>query len=258
MEAMFFGPDAHALYGVYHPPTRTRVRESGVVLCYPAGQEYIRIHRAYRWLADQLAASGFHVLRFDYSGQGDSCGAFGDARVSQWMADIGLAVEELRGSIGVECIDLVGLRLGALLAAAVAPHNAVRRVVLWEPRANGAVLHRELLGDDPSATIPDDAGLVPRHGFAYAPAFLGELAAFDATHHLGVATARRVEKLLVVNAEPVEGLDPILARYRAAGTVVEECLVDSPTNWNSIDDMGGLFLPMPSMQCIAGWLDADR
>ena len=258
MEAMFFGPASHALYGVYHPPTRARARESGVVLCYPAGQEYIRIHRAYRWLADQLAACGFHVLRFDYSGQGDSHGSFADARVSQWMDDVGTAVNELRVSVGVETVDLVGLRLGALIAAAVAPQHAVRRLVMWEPRAHGGVLHRELFGDDPAARTLDEVGLVPRHGFAYAPAFLDELASFDPSQHLGGVATQQVAKLLVVNAEPVEGLDAMLSRYRAAGAAIEECLVDSPTNWNSIDDMGGLFLPLPSMQLIAGWLDADR
>src|SRR5215217_413896 len=81
MNPLYFGSSQKPLYGVYHPPKSQPgrpVRTTGVVLCYPLGQEYMRAHRAFRQLATLLTKSGFPVLRFDYYGTGDS-GGDGDA-----------------------------------------------------------------------------------------------------------------------------------------------------------------------------------
>ena len=51
MNPFFFGESERALFGLYHPPKSATVRELGVVLCYPMGQEYMRAHRAFRQLA---------------------------------------------------------------------------------------------------------------------------------------------------------------------------------------------------------------
>jgi pimeloyl-ACP methyl ester carboxylesterase len=78
------------------------------------------------------------VLRFDYSGTGDSWGDLSDASIDQWVADVGAAVREMEMSGATE-ISLVGLRLGATLAALSAcEQQSVRKVVLWEPVLDGA------------------------------------------------------------------------------------------------------------------------
>jgi pimeloyl-ACP methyl ester carboxylesterase len=258
MEALFFGAPDHPLYGVYHPPVRARHDNAGVVLCYPVGQEYIRIHRAFRWLAAQLAGQGFHVLRFDYTGQGDSIGDFADARLSRWIEDARQAVDELVAAAGVDRVDVVGLRAGTLIAAAVADLLVVRRLVLWEPRKSGAVFRDELMEAHVTSGLPpealvDESGLLAIQGFAYAPEFLDDLAV--ARYPVGQSTP--IDALLLVSAMPIVGLDATVAHHMSAGTRVDARVVDSPTNWNSIDDMGGLFLPMEPMRAIVEWLDAS-
>ena len=88
MEPFYFGPaGGRRLFGVFHEPPASRRRGCGVVLCYPLGTEYTSYYRAYRQLALSLAENGFHVLRFDFRGCGDSEGEeHGASRVSDATA----------------------------------------------------------------------------------------------------------------------------------------------------------------------------
>lgn len=141
MHSFYFGTSREPLFGVYHSAESTEKSDGaprGVVLCQPLGHEYIRAHRAFRNLAVTLSRQGFHVLRFDYYGTGDSGGdseASGPARAA---ADLDAAIDELQEMAGMRRVSLVGLRLGATLAAAAAStRNDVDRVVLWDPVLSG-------------------------------------------------------------------------------------------------------------------------
>jgi uncharacterized protein len=137
---MYFGTAQRRLYGVYHPPTGGGDREEGVLLCYPSVQEYMRTHFAFRKLAGLLTQEGFHVLRFDYFGTGDSAGDIRDASPAEWCLNVRQAREELRDQAGVSRVSVVGLRLGAALATVAATSDMdVRDLVLWEPVLDGDV-----------------------------------------------------------------------------------------------------------------------
>jgi uncharacterized protein len=136
-EPFFFGP-AGSLFGVLHPAERARARTVGVVLCPAAGHEHLRVHRTFRNIAASLARFGFPVLRFDYSGTGDSAGDGSIATLAGWQADLSAAIEELKRRAGVSRVAVVGLRLGA----AIAWQEALRRtdldlLVMWEPVIDG-------------------------------------------------------------------------------------------------------------------------
>src|SRR5690606_20757112 len=148
MEVFYFGQAPVQLLGVYHPPALDCDRLQGVLLCYPFGQEYMRAHRAFRQLAESLAAKGYHVLRFDYRGSGDSSGDMDDVSAEDWLADIATAVGELRDLSGVHAVTLVGLRLGALLAAVHAARAGdISRLVLWDPFASGQAFVDEITSE---------------------------------------------------------------------------------------------------------------
>ncbi len=81
--------------------------------------------------------AGWAVLAFDQRGCGDSPGAFGAHDVEDWGEDVVAAVDcaatETGGRVG-----LLGLRLGASLAARVAERRSdVECLVLWEPIIDG-------------------------------------------------------------------------------------------------------------------------
>lgn len=138
MELLFFGPASRRLFGAYEPP-RGRPRDAGVVVCNAGVQEYTRAHFAVRRLAGAIAAAGFHVLRFDWSGTGDSAGDLEEATADRWCEDLRAAAAELRELSGVRRVSAVGYRLGALLAARAASEGLdLRELVLWDPPLNGS------------------------------------------------------------------------------------------------------------------------
>jgi pimeloyl-ACP methyl ester carboxylesterase len=136
----FFGDESLRLYGCLHPPVVAPADEA-VLLCSATAHEYERCHRAHRQLAVQFARAGRYVLRFDYSGTGDSMGEYAHATLAQWRRDIGAAAAECRRRSGRARLCLVGMRLGATLAAQAAAHlDGVTSLVLYAPAFDGARL----------------------------------------------------------------------------------------------------------------------
>ncbi|HEY7407082.1 MAG TPA: alpha/beta hydrolase, partial [Gemmatimonadaceae bacterium] len=156
MNPFFFGNSKQPLYGVYHPPRAHTSRPTAVVLCYPLWQEYMRAHRAFRQLAMLLSKAGFSVLRFDYFGTGDSAGESDAGDVSRWTHDISTAIDELKDTAAVTKVSLVGLRVGASLAAAVATERKdLDRVILWDPVVGGkSYVEKMVLTEQASGTAP--------------------------------------------------------------------------------------------------------
>jgi exosortase A-associated hydrolase 2 len=136
----FFDHRGGRIFAVLHEPDTDALepRGRGIVFCAPFAEEAAIAQRVCAEFARVLATRGFHVLRFDYRGCGDSLGDFDQTTLSSCMDDIRAAVEVLReraGAGGDGCaIGLLGLRLGATLAAMVAANgSAIESLTLWEP-----------------------------------------------------------------------------------------------------------------------------
>lgn len=146
MQPFYFGTSQEQLFGVYHAPEGRAVRNGAVLLCHPLGHEYLRAHRAFRNLAATLASQGFHVLRFDYFGTGDSSGDAEQTTVARCLADLADAIQELKDISGASKVSLVGLRLGATFAAfASVNRRDIDRIVLWDPVSDGKAYVNDLL-----------------------------------------------------------------------------------------------------------------
>lgn len=147
MIPFFFGVGQRRLFGVYDAANETAgLNPRAVVFCYPWGAEYLHAHRSLRQLASKLSVAGFHTLRFDYFGTGDSSGDIIDADLAGWEDDIETAIEELQDSTGAKRVILVGLRLGATLAASVTARRRkdVEALVLWDPVVKGDIYLEDL------------------------------------------------------------------------------------------------------------------
>ena len=118
----------------------------GVVMVPPFGWEDICSYRPLRFLGKALAESGFPVLRYDLPGTGDSSGsALDPGLVEAWLRSVPDAMDELRCSTGVDHIALVGVGVGALLAAAAAIRGAdFSHLVLWGCAQSGRAALRQL------------------------------------------------------------------------------------------------------------------
>jgi dienelactone hydrolase len=120
------------------------VVSGAAVVCPTMGLEGEYSGRALRDLAQRLAGNGWACLRLAYAGTGDSVGTWSDsALVAEWLESIRAAVAYVR-SLGAPRVGVVGLRIGATLAAAaLAPAGGVDDIVLWDPCPTGKAFLRE-------------------------------------------------------------------------------------------------------------------
>jgi alpha/beta superfamily hydrolase len=144
------------------------------VIVAPPGFEDLCSHRALDMLANMLAEAGVATLRYDPPGTGDSAGDAADPLpVDRWLASVAMAVGEAKRLTGVEDVALIGLRLGALLAAeAGARMGDISRMALLAPPASGKAYLRELKVLSrviaPVAPPPPDLAPAPFDGFELA------------------------------------------------------------------------------------------
>ncbi|MCG8314166.1 MAG: alpha/beta hydrolase [Pseudomonadales bacterium] len=254
MKPFFFGSSAAPLYGVYLPPQGQPVQDEAVLLLYPFGQEYMRAHRAFRQLALLLSKKGFHVMRFDYSGTGNSYGEMDQVNIKDWVQDTEIAIEELRETANVKKISLVGLRLGALIAAHLCSEKAdIERLVLWDPVLSGVAYENEILKcmeEDEEAfcnEITEDGSLF-FNGFGQSSVFREELKKLN----LLEMKPQCASVLHVVSNETEDTL-----KIKSGWGTYENYqynLSPAPGDWNYVDSFGGILLPQPVIQSIVNWL----
>jgi uncharacterized protein len=154
---LFLGTSGRRIFGIYEPAAQNSGRPRAAVLCYPWGVEYVYAHRSMRHLAVRLSMSGWHTLRFDYFGTGDSAGECSETNLAGMESDVELAMESLRDIAGTRAVALIGLRVGANVASRVAIRfpNEVETLVLWDPIISGDQYVRNLQAL--SQAKPDDA-----------------------------------------------------------------------------------------------------
>src|SRR5262245_36182270 len=257
MRAFLFGRSEAPLFGLHHSPASGAPRRGALVLCAPFGSEYLRAHRLLRELAGRLAQAGFHVLRFDYFGTGDSAGESEEAELPRWIDDIETAVEEARELSGSSTVSLVGLRLGATLAALWASRSGeLRQAVLWGPVVSGKDYLQQLAGQHrawfevrprPSAFAPSD----PPSELLGAPLGKGLRQAIEGVDLLRLerCPARRV---LVIG--PQESAPLAALRERLAGLgCPPESLDQLASSW-TLGDFDQQPVPVQTLQGIVGWL----
>jgi exosortase A-associated hydrolase 2 len=144
-DAFFFAHGDGRLFAVAHPPQGTPTG-LGVVLCHPFAEERQLADRILVHCARALAGAGIAALRFDQRGHGDSDGDLADGTFETYIAGIRAATTQLAERFRVEAIVLLGLRLGATLAALVAERDPrVTGLVLWSPVLSGRPYVRDLL-----------------------------------------------------------------------------------------------------------------
>jgi pimeloyl-ACP methyl ester carboxylesterase len=255
---IYFGSANARLFGWYHQPV-VQTRQTAIVICNPVGDDIVRAHRSLRHLAEDLEAAGYPVLRFDFHGTGDSAGDERDpGRIVAWHRDIGVAIDELRARSGVQQISVIGLRLGATLAAEVAAARGdVAAIVMWHPFANGNgfktetlrmhKMHRMLEPESFAAgpaTYPDGEEAL---GFFLTTETLADLGKVD----LMTLTRPPAPKALVIDAANVPSEEPWLVKLRSLGSEVAYRHLPGHKFLISIPHRSAL--PQEIIDSIVGW-----
>jgi uncharacterized protein len=245
MQPFFFGTSQEQIFGVYHAPEARVIRNAGVVLCHPIGHEYLRAHRAFRNLAAALAGQGFHVLRFDYFGSGDSGGRADQMTVKRCLADLASAIQELKDISGASKVSLVGLRFGATFAAlAASTRRDVDRLLLWDPVIDGRayveellVLQRDWLHD--RLGTAKAAGPSELIGFALTEAIRAEL---ESTTLAGLPKVGARSVALMLSGDSPE-YGPLKEQLERDHPQVTCTIVDESNEWRRVEMVHQILLP---------------
>ena len=257
LEAFYFGGAARSLFGVLHEPAGDG-DSGGVVVCAPLWREGIRAHRVLRQLAARLSKGGHAVLRFDYSGAGDSAGESEHGDVGVWLEDVAAAIDEVRRRRTVTRLTLLGLRFGATLAAlAAARRDDIDRLVLWEPVFNGAEYLQAGVADQrawaeryaawrrlPRAELPDGRDEIL--GFRVTSAARLSIAAVD----LG-DLPRTAPSVLIVDRAPVDAKGGLPFTLTSRGARVDHEVKTESEVWKQHDGVAGA---RETLELIATWI----
>lgn len=118
---MFFPSQDHELFGVVTHPTGP-LRDTGALLLWGAGGTASALGRndLFVTLARRLATTGYHTLRFDYHGVGESTGPTEELRLDRPFVTDALAAAAMLHYFGARRVVLIGTCFGARTALAAA------------------------------------------------------------------------------------------------------------------------------------------
>lgn len=279
MTPFFFGDSKRPLFGALSEPPVTSQRQHGVLLCPPIGQEHVRAHWAFRQVATALARDGFHVLRFDWFGVGDSAGTLEDATLDHFVEDAATAASELRDMTGIRRVSVVGLRLGAAFAALAAPDIDPYAVVFWDPVVDGVTyfqrlsrLQQELLADPkrfwwawpmparelvakvrPQSAPQRQSGPDELVGFRVPASLRRALETISPEQAVPASRAR----LSIVSSRDDDGHAALATAFEAAGVSFEKRVVDVDARWDDASQIEQLLLPGETTKTIVSLLSRN-
>lgn len=119
----FLNKDGLKLFGILHQPAINKFKDKAIIILSPGIKSRVAPHRLYVKMARQYVAMGFNVLRFDFSGLGDSEGIvdyenvadfYGAVQVGKYIADTTVAMDWLSSTYNISKFILVGLCGGAI------------------------------------------------------------------------------------------------------------------------------------------------
>ena len=251
-EALYLGDGESSFFGWYHAEESAAPADRVAVICGPVGHEYTRAHRSLRHLADRLASAGTPALRFDYHGIGDSAGSDLDRdRVATWIGNIELAVECARGLSGRRSVVLIGVRLGASLAALASRGIEVDELVLWNPVTKGKPYVRELQAIAASAARATTVveGALESAGSVMTAQTLESVRAIDL-----LATPPRAGRMLVAGRDDMAPDTALADRLSSEGAAAE--YVRLPGWSGMMAEHQYTVVPDAALDAIVGWAKA--
>ena len=187
MEPFFFGRNNH-LFGIFHPNMSAESR-GAILVAPPLLTETIRTHYALKEISVGLSKVGFDVLRFDFSGCGDSAGDLREITVEHWVEDLREAAEELKALTGETQVSSFSARFSSALVALLSARMRWKSTVLWDPLLSGKNWIEQL---------EYVRSLLLNHQLTDSHEYLGELTSPGFTESLAAIDAAQISAMRVV------------------------------------------------------------
>lgn len=143
----FKNSKGQGLAGVLHVPERI-CRAPAVICCHGFSRNKVDKFRFWVRIARALCDNGFMVLRFDFSGHGDSGGEMEDVSISREIDDLECAIKyiENQSYVDKEKIGIIGHSLGGDVAILESVNNkSIKALVLLAPVTDYRNLHKDFL-----------------------------------------------------------------------------------------------------------------
>jgi exosortase A-associated hydrolase 2 len=246
-ESLYIPGPAGRLYATVHRPAETPDAARGMVFCHPFADERRLSARVMVRMARVLAAAGVAVLRFDMTGCGDSEGSFAEATLGGWTRDAGAALGWLRDDLASDDVGLLGLRLGAAIAArAASADGRAPRLVMWAPVVSGAEgILRDLKRKKVRAMLTGGkAGGEKREGEEWPIDLDGwpvgremfeELSGLDLAAEDMTLAGQALVVQISFRAKVESGVEKLAARLEEAGARTEVEAIRAEPFWNPLD-----------------------
>jgi len=133
-EVSFKNKAGEKLIGYLHKPKSKTTKGMILAHCFTCSR-HVKIMRH---LCDHLAESGFLVLRFDFSGNGDSEGAFEDANYSKEIQDMKSAINFMCDKKGIKKLGMIGHSMGSAVSILSAKEKKVNALCTLAGSSNTA------------------------------------------------------------------------------------------------------------------------
>ena len=261
-QPIYFRTERGQLYGVHHFPKAGQANDRAVLIMAPMGQDYVRSHKTLQKLAVDLARRGFHVLRFDYVGTGDSSDT-DDWDLRTWKRNALDALGRLSELSHASELSIVGVRLGASIAAALG--TTVDSLILWDPVTDGRDYLEELhsLNVELLRTTLHSARKARRADSGVDDELVGHKCTVPMQESLrafalDASFDTRAARLLWIESKgrrspdghlpPADGLDEPERKYRR---------LDMDCHWNSRAELDKMLMGQPAIGAVLDFLD-DR
>ena len=233
------------LFAVAHEP-RAPARGAAIVFCHPFGEEKKAAQFSLTLAARRFAGLGFGVLRFDLSGCGDSFGEFVDSTWAGWNDDVKAAAAFARRHFDVRRVGLLGLRLGANLAASVGGDF----LIMWEPIESGSsfakgIIRKKMMkemiihgkastGASSVQTVLDAQGFIDADGWALSKGLFADL---QQRNLAGELTESPIVFILQIRHTPsiAPSIEAVAKAIAARGASCDAAALRCPPFWDRIE-----------------------
>lgn len=246
---------------VFHSGSDAAPLSGCAVLVAPLHEEKKAAHRPLVDLARALSSRGMACLRYDARGTGDSSGDAADVTFKTLTEDLETAIARARFLSGQDRVTLLGVRLGADVAARVGlAHASVERAVLCVPlisgerylrevrlraRIRGAMTRVEGGGDADAAAEGIDYG-----GHILSPQFIADLESYDLMADIAPVGSPVVCVDIRGRNSVTAAMGALAERLRQRQAEVEVHVVIDEPFWNAL----GPVVPRVFMEKVVGIL----